>query len=70
LVSLTQLTQKDAPLDFSDICQWSFNQLKKAFTTAPILTHFQPGNQLTVETNASDYVIAGILSITGLDDEI
>ena len=70
MVPLTQLTQKDAPWDFSNICQWSFNQLKEAFTTAPILTHFQPGAQLTVETNASDYVITSILSITGSDDEI
>jgi len=70
VVPLTRLTRKDAPWDFSNICQWSFNQLKEAFTTAPILTHFQPGAQLTVETNTSDYMIAGILSITGSDDEI
>jgi len=67
---LTRLTRKDAPWDFSNVCRWSFNQLKKAFTTAPILTHFQPGAQLTVETDALDYAIAGILSITGSDDEI
>jgi len=70
VVPLTRLTRKDAPWDFSDVCRWSFNQLKTAFTTAPILTHFQPGAQLTVETNASDYAITGILSITGSDDEI
>jgi len=70
VVPLTRLTRKDAPWDFSDVCRWSFNQLKEAFTTAPILAHFQPGTQLTVETNASDYAIAGILSITGSDDEI
>jgi len=70
VVPLTRLTQKDAPWDFSNVCRRSFNQLKKAFTTAPILTHFQPGAQLTVETDTSDYAIAGILSITGSDDEI
>ena len=43
VVPLTRLTRKDAPWDFSDVCQRSFNQLKKAFTTAPILTYFQPG---------------------------
>jgi len=52
VVPLTQLTRKDAPWDFSDVCRWSFDQLKEAFTTAPILTHFQPGAQLTVETDA------------------
>ena len=55
VVPLTRLTRKDAPWDFSDVCRRSFNQLKKAFTTAPILTHFQPGAQLTVETDTSDY---------------
>jgi len=70
VVPLTWLTQKDAPWDFSNICRWSFSQLKEAFTTAPILTHFQPGAQLMVETDVLDYVIASILSITGSDDEI
>ena len=70
VVPLTRLTWKDAPWDFSDVCRWSLNQLKKAFTTAPILTHFQPGTQLTVETDTSDYAITSILSITGSDDEI
>jgi len=70
VVPLTRLTWKDALWDFSNVCRRSFNQLKEAFTTAPILTHFQPGTQLTVETDTSDYAIAGILSITGSDDEI
>jgi len=70
VVPLTQLTWKDAPWDFSDICRRSFNQLKEAFTTAPILTHFQPGTQLTVKTDTLDYAIRSILSITGSDDEI
>jgi len=35
-----------------------------------MLTHFLPGAQLTVKTNALDYAIAGILSITGSDNEI
>ena len=38
--------------------------MKEAFTTAPILTHYQPGTPITIETNASDYAIASILSIT------
>ena len=44
--------------------------MKEAFTTAPILTHYQPGALITVETNALDYAIAGILSITCSDGEI
>ena len=71
VVPLTQLTQKDAPWNFSEDCQQSFNRLKEAFTTAPILTHYQPGAPITIETNTSDYVITStILSITCSDGEI
>ena len=70
VVPLTRLTQKDAPWNFTDQCQQSFNGLKEAFTTAPILTHFQPGAQITVETDASDYAVIGILSITCADGKL
>ena len=70
VVPLTQLTQKDAPWNFSDDCQCSFNWLKEAFTTAPILTHYQPGTLITGQTDASDYVIASIFYITCSDGEI
>ena len=36
--------------------------MKDAFTSAPILLHFNPEKQCIVETDASDYVSAGILS--------
>jgi len=64
------LTQKDAPWNFSEDCRRSFNALKHAFTTAPILTHFIPDTPIIVETDASDYAVAGILSITCADGEI
>ena len=63
VVPLTQLTWKDAPWNFTNQCQQSFNGLKEAFTTAPILTHFQPGAQITIKTDALDYAVARILSI-------
>ena len=44
--------------------------MEEAFTTAPILTHYQPGTLITVETDASDYAIASILSITCSNGEI
>ena len=37
--------------------------LKKAFTSAPILTHWSPNTQLIMETNALDYALTAILSI-------
>ena len=70
MVPLTRLTRKDAPWNFSKDCQHSFNVLKHAFTTAPILTHFILDTPIIVETDASDYAVAGILSITCTDGEI
>jgi hypothetical protein len=40
------------------------------FTTAPILTPWLPDCQITVKTDASDYAIAAILSITTPDGEL
>jgi len=37
----------------TDECRSAFKALKKAFTTAPVLTHWIPDTQITVETNAS-----------------
>jgi len=70
VVPLTRLTWKDAPWNFSKDCRCSFNTLKHAFTTAPILTHFIPDTPIIMETDASDYAVTGILSITCADGEI
>ena len=69
-VPLTRLTQKDAPWNFSEECCRSFNALKHAFTTVPILTHFIPDTPITMETDALDYAVARILSITCADSEL
>ena len=69
-VPLTRLTQKDTPWNFSEECHCFFNALKHAFTTTPILTHFIPDTPITVEMDASDYAITGILSITCTDGEL
>ncbi len=57
-------------MKFDDKCMAAFNELKQAFTHAPILTHWVPNRQLVVETDASDYAIAAILSIYLEDGEI
>ena len=36
--------------------------LKSKFTSAPVLSHFIPGHPIILETDASDYAIAAILS--------
>ena len=62
-VPLTRLTRKGAPWIFTEECRKAFNFLKQAFTSAPVLTHWIPGSQIVVETDASDYALAAILSI-------
>jgi len=70
VIPLTRLTRKDLKWNFSAACRDAFEKLKTAFLSAPVLTHWIPDTQLTVETDASDYAIAAILSITLSDGEI
>ena len=68
-VPLMQLTRKDVPWVFSDDCRESFEKLKKAFVTAPVLTHWIPDTPIMVETDASDYALAAVLSIRTPDGD-
>ena len=69
-IPLTHLTQKDISWKFDSSCRDAFNSLKKAFTSAPILTHWISNTQLIMETDASDYALAAILSIVNEDNEV
>jgi LSD1 subclass zinc finger protein len=40
----------------------SFQQLREAFTRAPLLVNFDPAKPIRLETDASGYTIAGIIS--------
>ena len=63
---LTALTKKEqgkhAPFVWGPAQQDVCDRLKTAFTTAPILAHFDFDRQIVVETDASDFVSAGVLS--------
>lgn len=59
---LNALTCKGKDFEWTSDCQGAFNQLKLAFTTAPVLRHFDPSREIIIETDASDYVSAGVLS--------
>lgn len=59
---LVKLTKKDQSFIWDQECSAAFDYLKHCFTTAPILCHFDPEKEIIVETDASDYVSAGILS--------
>ena len=43
-------------------CQQAFEDMKISFTSAPILAHYDPRLETWVETDASDFVVSGILS--------
>jgi hypothetical protein len=59
---LNSLTRKNTAFVWTKRCQEAFDTLKSAFTSAPILAHYDPDNPIIVETDGSEYAIAGILS--------
>lgn len=48
----------------------AFKKLKQAFSTKPILKIFSPEKQSVLETDASDFAIAGVLSQLGDDGKL
>jgi hypothetical protein len=42
--------------------------LKERFTTAPVLSHYNPKRQCIVETEASGFPLGAVLSQKGLND--
>src|SRR5467141_1272001 len=68
VIPLIRLTCKDTPFSWGPDHVKAFRTLKHAFTTAPILVHFNPDNPIVVETDASNYAIAVINSQISPDD--
>src|SRR5467141_215115 len=68
VIPLIRLTRKDTPFSWGPDHTKAFGALKHAFTTAPILAHFNPDHPIVVETDASDYAIAAIISQISPDD--
>jgi len=58
---LTNLTKKDEPFVWGSEQQLAFETMVTAFTTAPILRHFDHKWEVITETDSSDYVSAGVL---------
>ena len=48
--------------EWTETCQQAFNKLKRAFTTASVLAHYDSKLETWVGTDASDFVVAGVLS--------
>ena len=59
---LTALTCKDRKFDWDLKAQNAFDDLKRRFTSAPILTHANPDRQYIVETDGSDFALGAVLS--------
>jgi hypothetical protein len=53
---------------WSTACERFFKRLKKSFVSAPILRHYDPERKIVGETDASNLVIAGVLSKYDDDD--
>ena len=51
-----------APIEWTPCCQQVFDELKSRFCSAPVLKHFDPTLETILETDASDYVVSGVLS--------
>jgi hypothetical protein len=62
VIPLTRLMRKGVSWDWSNKSDAAFRQLKQAFTKAPVLTHWSPDYPMLVETDTSDYALAGIIS--------
>jgi Reverse transcriptase (RNA-dependent DNA polymerase)/RNase H-like domain found in reverse transcriptase len=59
---LTRLTKDNTPFLWDADCKQAFGDLKKLLISAPILRHYDPELPTKIETDASDGVVAGILS--------
>ena len=59
---MIKLMKKDVKFAWNVECEASFQQLKHKFILAPILMHFDVEKEIIVETDASHYVSAGIMS--------
>ena len=58
----TRLTKNDEPFVWESEQQLAFETIITVFTTAPALRHFDHEREVIIETDASDYVSAGVLS--------
>src|SRR5437660_11919935 len=60
---LHDLIKKDTPFVWSSEQQTAFNQLKKAFTSAPLLTYPNRTQEIRIETDASGFALGAVLSV-------
>ena len=59
---MTNLTKQDVPFEWTLQCQASFEMLKDALITSPILKYPDPNKPYTLFTDASKYAWACVLT--------
>ncbi len=64
---LYTLTEKNTPFLWTEKCEDSFNQLKKALISAPVLAYPSRDGQYVLDCDASNIGVGGILSVTNED---
>jgi hypothetical protein len=61
---MTRLLAKDVPFEFDDECLESFNILKEALTSAPIIQPSDWSLPFEIMYDASDYAVGAVLGQT------
>ena len=59
---ITNLLRKETKFEWKTQATEAFTELKEAFTSAPILRHFNPELEVIIETDASNFAIGCVLS--------
>ena len=62
IAPMVNLTRKDVKFQWDSRYEESFNRLKEAFTSIPILAPFNWEKEIILETDTSDYISASVLS--------
>lgn len=60
--------RKTGPFEWDTPQQQAFDELRRAFTEAPMLRHFDPERRIRLETDASNFACCAILSQLFTDD--
>ena len=66
---MVDLTCKDVLFNFSDKEKASFEALKAAFTTAPMLQYPDQDHEFRLKTDASEFTVGGVISVKCDDGE-
>ena len=59
---ITNLLRKETKFDWKTEATKAFTELKDAFTSAPILMHFNPELEVIIKTDARNFAIGCVLS--------